>query len=60
MMKKMMRATFERVVQKKYQTFDEIALNFKECKIKFKFSVYLHWRKIDDCYNRPADAVNSV
>ena len=59
-MKKTMRATFEIVVQKKYQTFDEIILNFEEGEIKFKFSVYSHWRKIYDCYDRPTDAVNNL
>jgi hypothetical protein len=34
--------------------------NFEEGEIKFKFSVYLHWRKIDDCYDRPTDAVNNL
>jgi hypothetical protein len=59
MIKKTMRATFERVVQKKYQTFDEIT-DFEEGKIKFKFSVYLHWREVDDCNDHPTDAVNNL
>jgi hypothetical protein len=34
--------------------------DFKEGQVEFKLSVHLHWRKIDDCYYYPANAVNNL